>query len=465
MRGLAALVVLLPALAHASDPPFAVVEVPPQPHATAAHVLYLNRCADGCTITRGSYDDAANHISTIPTTGPTIQLAPFVWPDATWNALVHCVREVYSPYALDVTDVQPPDGVAYNEAVVAGTNRQLGYDGAAGVSPMTSDCSPYANVMSFVFPNVAIDGDVLWLCWAVAHETGHAFGLDHTWSFLDGRSACTDPMSYRTDCRVQRFFRSERELCGESMARPCACGETQSAHGRLLSLLGAATPITAPPTIEVIEPLAGDQIAGAPVTVHATAQRGVAALEVWINGARWQTVPGQLDSAYTFALDPRIPDGVIDLAIVAKDDLGSATSSPRRRVVKGAPCTSADTCADGQHCDVEGRCLWDPPVGELGDACSYDHFCKSELCAGGGADRLCSQRCDVDDPRSCPDGFHCASDGSDGVCWPGDPVEPAGGCCDTGGAPPVLLAIVVGVLLFRGRRLTGRSYRDGRRGT
>jgi len=61
---------------------------------------------------------------------------------------------------------------------------------------------------------------------------------------------------------------------------------------------------------------------------------------------------------------------VIDIVVKAFDDIEIEGDSAMVTVTKGAPCASAATCLDGQKCDA-GKCYWDPPAGETGDACTY----------------------------------------------------------------------------------------------
>ena len=425
---------------HAAPGPgqLATVEMAPQPHAQTAGVLFLNRCAGGCTITKGAINDAKSNISQIPDgPGTEFTVSEFAWGDDEWNAILHCVREVYSPYAVEVVDVEPTGGIAYNEAIVAGSDHEIGVN-AGGIAPVTSDCSPYSFVISFTFANqFGPGGRVNRLCAVAAQESGHSFGLDHTYAFLDGSSGCRDPMSYRGDCGGQKFFRNDLAICGEFSARQsCRCGTTQKSHLKLLTVLGAGTPITRPPEVTVKQPADGAAIASGQVVIAtASAQRGIRTVELWLNGYLWGSAlgakwgaNGQPEADYGIALPAEVPDGIIDVVIKAKDDIDVTTTAPTITVTKGAPCTSAETCANGQRCDA-GRCLWDPPAGEVGEACTYPQFCKSGQCQGTADQQICTQACVLDVTDSCPGELACveASPGQ-GICYFGtDACE--GGCC------------------------------------
>src|SRR6185503_6497471 len=165
-----------------------------------------------------------------------------------------------------------------------------------GIAPGQLGCGGQDNVISFTFANIygGTSQQFIWsVCQVAAQETGHSFGLDHVYQFSDGRSACTDPMTYRGDCGGQAFFRNDLASCGEYATRPCRCGGLQNSHNKLLTLFGPGTPLTAPPALTVSAPMSGDTVAnGATVIATASAQRGVARLELWLNGYKWASAKG-----------------------------------------------------------------------------------------------------------------------------------------------------------------------------
>jgi hypothetical protein len=428
----------------------------------AARVLYLNRCKGGCKIVKAGINDARTHMSSIPRgpDGMEFTLSEYAYGDAEWDALMKCMREVYSPYGLTITDVEPAAGVAYNEGIIAGTDRELGLSDLGGVAPTTGDCTPNNYVASFSFANGYGPNATLDVCWTAAQETAHAFGLvDHAYAFGDGRSACSDPMTYRSDCGGQKFFRNEAAICGEFQAKPCSCASPNS-HLKLLSVLGPGTPLTAAPALAVTSPAAGAQIPPrTTVIANASAQRGVKVVELWLNGYKWAEAKGaafgpsgQPPSDYPLIIPADVPDGIIDIVVKAKDDIEATTTSAPLTVTKGEPCATEATCAPGQRCDA-GRCLWDPPVGELGEACTYPQYCLAGLCQGTSSELRCTQECIVGVGDSCPDGFRClASSATKGICWPGSGDD--GWCSATRGAAgqSVLIAIGLAIALRRRRR-------------
>ncbi len=416
-------------------------------------IIYLERCRGGCTITSGD-TDSRTMTSLVPQ-GPRSQsfLGEFTnamgtsgpAADAEWSALVSCVREVYSPYAVTVTDVKPSPSESYHLALVAGSPQDIGYPPRTlGVAPLANDCSPLSNAISFTLAS-AHAGDAFErmreLCWTVTQESAHAFGLDHAFEFVDGSSACNDPMTYRKDCGGQKFFRNLAARCGTDQLAPCQCGQTQNAHARLVGVFGEGEPITPLPTIEWNPPpAAGAELPPELVAIAASA-RGVAAVELVVNGTVWASVPGtafgdagQPPAQYTVMVPAELPDGIVDVALRAREDLGRFTDTPIVTLQKGEPCTSAATCATGQQCEA-GRCFWAAPTGTLGDACEFAQSCESNVCIAA----TCTQACDPAGPNGaaglpgCPPGFTCAAAGTlTNHCV----IEPAGCCSATNSQPP-----------------------------
>ncbi|TMQ23684.1 MAG: hypothetical protein E6J90_10050 [Deltaproteobacteria bacterium] len=436
------------------------------PNALVSQTLYLERCRGGCAI-HGGANNAQTNTSSIPTKAEST-VSEFASSagltgaaaDAEWNMLATCMREVYSPYAVTVTDVKPTSGLFYHMAVIAGQPGDIGLSpDILGVAPLASDCRAIDNVISFSFANhhaktADITANILNICWTAAQESAHAYGLDHEYSFLtafasNGHSACNDPMTYRVDCGGQKFFRNADADCGENTTRPCKCGATQNSHLKILGVFGAGNPITARPSVSITGPLIGT--VGTVISAQAGAQRGVAHVELYFNAYKWSDEPGtafgtrgQLNpDSYALHVPPDLPDSIVDVQAIAYDDLGVKTESAIVTLTKGAACTSASACAKGQKCE-SGKCFWDPPSGEIGASCSYAQFCKSGLCTGTKDEQICTR-------------LTCQANGAgpgSGVCF-FDSV--GGGCCSVEGGSTTwwvnlgLAAVALGLVRRRRR--------------
>jgi hypothetical protein len=267
-------------------------------------------------------------------------------------------------------------------------------------------------------------------------------------------------MTYRNDCGGEKFFRNDFASCGETSNRACKCTATQNSHLKLLSVFG---PSTAPPIVQAPAALLGspaqtDDLLGPAVVVTAGGQRGVAHVELDFNGFKWTDAPGAMfatrgqpdPSTYTITVPSSLPDSIVDVKAIAYDDLGTPAATASVTVTKVAPCTAATACAKYQKCDA-GRCLWDPPIGEIGDECMYPQFCKSGTCAETAGQQICTQAC-IPGYVGCPAGLDCVSNGPDsGLCLV------SSGCCsvDRGGGRwwlPVGLGLAVLGLVTRSRR-------------
>ncbi|MCE9579737.1 MAG: hypothetical protein K8W52_41850 [Deltaproteobacteria bacterium] len=421
-------------------------------------IIFMNRCTGGCTLTASSRNDARTNETTIPSApdGTTVQFPAFPFDDATWQAFMACAREVYSPYDVTVTDVDPGTSVIHHEVIVAGTPDLVGLGSSIlGIAPVAGDCLPKNNNISFDFAANHTPNDVLELCATATHESAHSWGLDHEFD-------CTDPMTYLTGCG-EKFFRNRTIVCGEFEAqgpRDCACGPGQNSHAIITSVFGAGQTTVPPPTADILSPRNGEAVtAGFSVFVDAHGKRGVARIEVWINGYRWAayTPPTTYASSpFTIAVPAALPDGILDLEARAYDDL-DAYDRTTITVTKGAPCTTADTCATGQVC-TDGKCHWDSPTRALGDACAFPQECVSGVCQDlGGGGTVCTQPCFTGIDGQCPASFACASTGgASGFCAEGGGGGTGGCSAGQHSATEVAshLGVIglVGAIAFRRRR-------------
>jgi len=423
-----------------------VIRVDPKPgedpaeHALVSPIIYLNRCVGGCMVMPGNDDDATTANPTSAIVALPSLLSEFQFSDTVWNDFVQCMKEVYSPFNVTVTETRPGAGTQYHHAIVAGTAQEAGLDaGVLGIAIVRGDCAPRNNAVSLSLANSHTNNatTAVTLCWTAAQESAHAFGLDHAFSFVDGQSACNDPMTYRMDCGGQKFFRNNTANCGTNKVAPCNCGSSQNSHAKILATFGPneGAQLVGPPSSTVTSPTSGSL--GAAVMASAGSKRGVSKVELILNGFKWAEAKGAAfgangqpnPSMYTLMVPGTVPNSIIDVVARACDDLGRCTDSAPVTVTKGGPCADASTCAKGQKCEA-GKCFWDPPVGEVGDPCTYNEFCTSLICAGNEGSQICSQNCVPGASDSCPMDMECVATGAtSGFCYP---KEDGGGCCSVG---------------------------------
>jgi len=446
---------------HPSGGARGYIKAPPSSFVdTAAHgglpgiskIIYINRCTGGCTLTKSTSNDAITnqtYIGAVPQ-GQTMTLSEFSYSQQIFDDTVACVREVYSPYDIQVV-TEDPGTVTHHEAILAGRGSEMGLTGVLGVAPLdSSNCEPKNNVISFSFANDHAP-DPIAMCWTLAQESAHSYGLDHEFD-------CSDPLTYLDGCG-QKFFRNKQINCGTFSAVACICGgTTQNSHAKLLAVHGKGVD-PAPPTVTIASPMNNATVQpGFSIFTNVIDRRGVLHIDLLINGWKWGEIPGVFGktSAYTINVPPGVPDGVMDIDIKGCNDL-EVCATQRVTVTRGAACAGPESCAAGQKCEA-GRCFWDPPTGAIGDACTFNEACLSNVCADvGGGVLNCTERCQAGPNDQCPDGFECNSAiGQQGVC--AAPAEETG-CCAVGGggtsnavAVNLGLGALVGLVAIRRRR-------------
>jgi hypothetical protein len=484
------------------------------PHAEVSPYIYLNRCMGGCTVTGAGLNDARNQQSSIPAAGSytigefankfgqtqTSGMGTCLNPDGSsastpcandaacaslgtgavcdnadyeWAQVVQCMKEVYSPFAVTLTETPPTGGVSYTEAIIAGQPSDIGLDASIlGIAPILCN-SPQDNVISFSFANHHAAADrVNNICWTAAQETAHAFGLDHEYQFNDGMSACSDPMTYRTDCGGEKFFRNKFAQCGRYSTTDYTCNASQNSHQAILAVFGPGQSLIPPPTVSVSLPANGATVTKSWNTAAmAGSRRGVATLELWLNGYKWTSAPGAAFGAegqpdpsnYSLVAPAAVPDGAMFIIVKAYDDLGEEADAAPIKVTLGAACTADSSCLTGQHCNTgadtstvpSGGCYWDPPAGQMGDKCTYPQFCTSGVCDGPANGAICTTTCIVGTTDSCPAMYDCVQkSGTSGICYP---TQSGGGCCQANGIDAALThfglgALVLGIVIRRRRR-------------
>ncbi len=463
-----------------------------KPAALAGSTIFLNRCIGGCQMIPGDDSMTATPTPARPVpSATTIAEATDITADE-WTGILQCVRQVYSPFDVKIVDVRPTDVAVYSGIIVGGNN-QAKAGAALGLPPDVGGvggggCNPNPRGVAFSFADsdnvnafaTEVSGQInsqsriLGLCWIIAQETAHSLGLpNHEFAYEDdGSSACNDPMTYRFECGGQKFFRNRFAKCGEfndgTNPHQCDCGGNQNSHLKLLNILGAGTSTIPPPTVVISTPAASSPAANSlPTAVIANAGsfRGVARVELYLNGYKWASAAGAPfgragqpnPSGYSLQVPAEVPNSIYDVEVKAYDDLEIVTTSTKLSLVKGPAggCVSADACLEGQKCEA-GKCFWDPPAGEVGDACTFPQACISGNCSdstiqGAG---ICTQTCVVGLADACPMGLECISTGNSGICYT---ASNSGGCCSSSNtgtpwAPFVFGGVVLGFVVLRRRR-------------
>lgn len=362
----ASLVALAPSIARADElastaprgtyvrmPPVLGAEVPAR-QAGERHILFLNRCAGGLTLDAGWPDD--NTVNRSGILGGTTHFPEYPFGDGSWNQVVLESREIFAPFDIEVTDVDPSP-MPHDEAVICGSGELAGFGGAGGVSPFTCDVIP--SPITFTFPE-SLGDDPRTIAEVIAQEAAHAWGLEHEFK-------CEDPMTYLYGCG-EKSFQDGDYPCGEYEPRACECGgASQNAYQYILDLFGPAVPDTEAPTATITSPDDGDVFAVGDdfdIAVAVTDDNAIAMVELYLDG--------ELSSADMS--DPYGPWPVIDavagsyeIYVVATDAAGKETVSGVVRFEvtdQGAPPDASDDTDGG---DEGGGTLGDGGDGEGDD--------------------------------------------------------------------------------------------------
>jgi len=401
----------------------------------ASNVIYLNNCKpNGCQLSPGNESAATNRSSIIDQTS-TVQ--PFAYSDSTWQQVVECVKKTYAPFGVQIVTDRPASGT-YHMAIVAGVPQNVGMQqGVGGVSPFT--CGYISGGISFSFANV-YGGSVDDICWTVAQETAHSWGLDHK---FDNR----DPMTYLQSGPSRKTFQNEAGPCGEFQARGCSCGgNSMNSFREIMETFGSSTPT--PPTVSITSPRNGDSVAAEfPIRADIVDDIGASKAELRIDGQLISTLTA---APWVWNAPASLGQGNHIIKVTGYD-IGGTPSETTITVTRGAPCSDSNACTgDGDVC-VDGRCVAGGSVtGGLGTTCTSNTECRSGQCAGDGTSSYCVESCTMGND-GCPGDFGCVAAGGGGVCWPGAGDD--GGCSTARGDQGiVLVGLAFGALVISRRR-------------
>lgn len=286
--------------------------------------IYLNR--QGVTLRPGPNNSQANTSTVVARTSevPAWQVS-----DPDWAATVACMAEIWSPFDVTVTDVDP-GATPHVEAVFGGAPSDVGLDDdIGGISPFTSDCSVIERSIVFAFTsNLPRRPRVV--CEVMSQEIAHSYGLDH-------ELAADDPMSYLAYAGNRRF--QDRDVaCGETTARPCgisgtACRPSQNSFQLLRARLGAADRDNEPPLVAITAPAESASVAaGFSITATATDNIAVESVAVYVDGELLATTTSE---PYRFTTDPGLLRGVHTIVVEATDGDGNTATIERDVMVNG----------------------------------------------------------------------------------------------------------------------------------
>ena len=136
-------------------------------------ILYMNRCAVGCTVLSGADNAVTGHSSII--TG-TRTVAAFPGTDVTFDQTAACVRHLFLPFNIHVV-TNSPGSAPRREMMLTTTGSQIGYSGYPYVTMY--DGNPHDNVIGFVFATTIGATALDQLCHDTAQTVAFLYGLEH----------------------------------------------------------------------------------------------------------------------------------------------------------------------------------------------------------------------------------------------------------------------------------------------
>lgn len=209
---------------------------PPRP----ARIIYLAR--QPVQITPAEQDDAPTGASSVLAANrrKPVRLPGWRGSDRGWAEVVRCVRALFAPFAVEITDRQPTSTSEYALVAVGGRPGDLGVADRriSGLAPFNGDV--IARPVVFAFARL-LGNQPRAVCETIGMEVAHAYGLDHAYQ-------CRDVMTYRKPCGPKAFTDIDAR-CGERTPRACAGGAaTQNSFRRLLAVLGPSAPTVEAPT-------------------------------------------------------------------------------------------------------------------------------------------------------------------------------------------------------------------------
>ena len=423
--------------------------------------VYLNNCKpNGCIIRsgNGSSLDGSGYQGTWPING-TRTLAAFNQSDAIWNQVVACVKDVFSPYGVEILTTNPSPNPHF-EIMIAGKSTELGLSSQTlGIALYQCGTEYIPNALVYAFANSpSYVGDVEQICATAAQELAHSFNLDHvvdpsdplTYFSYNGRRRFKNaPVNCGSDCVAGKSPSGRTCTGGNSQTHICECSNqaTQNSHAAITALFGNGTPT--PPTVKITNLVLGQAVGqGFPIVATAEDDNGVASVQAFVDG---NTAGLLTTQPYAFNAPATLADGTHTVRVVATDIYGTSAES-LLQVVLGEKCEKPADCPQETDTCIGGRCVPGPGAqGGLGATCMSGPDCASGQCAqdASGA-RYCVEPCTLD-AGECPSGFGCLAAGDGGICWPG--FDEGGGGCQSGQpAAPIGMGLALGAILLARRK-------------
>jgi hypothetical protein len=229
------------------------------------------------------------------------------------------VAEKYSPFNIDVTTTNPGNltNKKTQKVVIGGDGAWLGAQ-AGGVSYIGAFYNSSPNV-SFVFPKMLANGYAKYVAEAAAHESGHAFGLQHQGTY-DASGNLTE--EYRTANAA-----GDAPIMGNSYTARRGLwwnGTASDAYGHMQDDL-AVISSTNDGFGYRADDFANDIAPASTLTLSGTAASGAGVIENTADADVFSFVTGT--GAVNLFADPYSVGGMLDLRMTLRDSSGNVVAS------------------------------------------------------------------------------------------------------------------------------------------
>jgi hypothetical protein len=195
-------------------------------------IVYLNRCAAGCTVAAGP-NDAINGMSNL--VSGTNSVAAFPGSDTVFDETAACVRHALLPFNIHVI-ANNPGSLPRREIMLTTTATQIGY--SSGLRDLSNyDGLAHDNYIAFVFASAIGSTAVDQLCQSAAQQIGFLYGIEHV------TGNCLDIEDNVAACGEKSFTNQASACLGGVFndSGKCILGNTtQNSYAAILAIATAS---------------------------------------------------------------------------------------------------------------------------------------------------------------------------------------------------------------------------------
>lgn len=301
----------------ASEPPYAMPiptqDSPPpsfsRPQGPTPRTLFIDTL--GPTLRPGS-DTSEAEVECID--------GAFGFPALSWDPVVvdeavALAGDILEPFAVRLVTTEPPRYLPYTRVLVGGDAASLGSGETHRGLACTIDCGD-----EVLTEPVFVFGEAAWrpeeLAQTIAHEFGHAVGLDHVEDLGDLMNPVS---SARNSTIVDGCVPLAENACEDTHLEHCGPGQ-QDSYAELMAALGTPPPDSEPPRIELDAPASVEPRALINVQVRVSDPTPGYGWQLSVLELGWRS-PGSNEAQASFDLS--LPPGRWTLEVEASDQLGN----------------------------------------------------------------------------------------------------------------------------------------------